>query len=642
LHGSGESKQKGDGVALVPGPPLDSEMIRDQLGKMLSSRTFQSPERQRKFLTYVVDEALAGRAHLLKEYSLGIEAFGKDESFDPRMDTIVRVEARKLRARIAKYYEEEGKEDPVRIEFIKGSYAPLFHKALSLPHAVEMPPEQSVSADIRAGTHWKWIAAIVVAILVVVSVYFFPFKRPGANTPINAASIAVLPFVNLGEESNEFFSDGLTGELIDSLGRVPGLNVVGRTSVFQFKGTTLDLREIGRKLNVRTVLEGSVRQADGRVRITAELDDTSNGYRLWSQSYDRELKDILAIQREISAAITNSLGGAFVDPGSPTRLTTFTPGAVNAEAYQDYLKGRYFWNRSTGGNVNTAIQYFEQAIAKDPNYALAYVGLAACYVALPRHGTATTRDLAPKIRAAATKALELDGTLGEAHLDLGQAFASEFNWQAAYSEFNRGLELSPGSAVGHRWYSTFLARLGRLEESQAEARKALELDPVSLIAADTLGQAVFRLRRYDEAIGQFERTLAMDPDYGLARLDLGLVYVQKGMYLRGLSEIQMARQLLGNDLRATAQLGYAYAISGQEAAARKLLNDFLDQSKHEHIRSVFVADIYVGLGDKDAALRWLQKSIDEGDSPPLKEDPIYDPLRADPRFSKLVAQMKLP
>ncbi len=397
-------------------------------------------------------------------------------------------------------------------------------------------------------------------------------------------------------------------------------------------------------LNVRTVLEGSVRQANGRVRITAELDDTSNGFRLWSQSYDREPKDIFLIQREISVAITSALSAALADSRSSTRLTAAFShdAAVNAEAYEDYLKGRYFWNRSTVGNVNTAIGYFEQAIAKDPNYALAYVGLAACYVALPRHGMITARDVAPKIRAAATKALALDGTLGEAHLDLAQAFASEFNWLAASSEFSKGLELSPGNAVGHRWYSSFLAKIGRLDESLVEARKGLELDPVSLIASDTVGGALFHLHRYDEAVDQLNKTLAMDPNYGLARLDLGLVYLQKRMYPQGLAEIHMARQLLEDDPRATAKLGYAYGVANQAPAAREILDGFLDQSRRGRFRSAFMADIFLGLGDKNETFKWLEKSLDEGDSPALNEDPAYDAIRPDPRFRMLLSRMKLP
>jgi TolB-like protein len=616
---------------------------------MLSSRAFQGSDRQRKFLSYVVEEALDGRSHLLKEYSIGIEVFRKNESFDPRIDTIVRVEARKLRSRIARYYEDEGKQDALRIEFVRGSYAPFFHEADDPGRPGTAPselvdPRSAVVDSIPKKNRRKRIVALLSAlvILICIATYLF-YARHQREAGNGLPSIAVLPFANLGDEKNEFFSDGLTDELIDSLGRVPGLHVVGRTSAFQLKGKTLDLREIGRSLNVRTVLEGSVRQSNGRLRITAELDDTSNGYRLWSQSYDRDMKDILAIQREISRAITGTLGRALSNSGAPTRLAAaFSQDtSINSEAYQDYLRGRYFWNRSTASNVNTAIGFFERSIAEDPQYALAYVGLAACYISIPRHSVSTTRDLAPKIRAAAAKALMLDETLGEAHLDLGQALASEFNWKAAQTEYLRGLELSPGNAVGHRWYSTFLARIGRLDDSLAEARKALELDPVSLMASETVGEALFNLRRYDEAIEQFRKTLAMDPTYGFAKLGLGRTYLQKRMYREGLTEIEMGRQLLEGDLKATSTLGYAYAVSGETAASRKILADFLAQSRHGRFKSVLIADIYLGLGDKDGALEWLGKSIDEGDSPYLNEDPAYDSLRSDPRFAKLLNRMKL-
>jgi TolB-like protein len=639
---NGEASPTDGGVA----PRVSPDQVRTELARMLASRTFQGSERQRKFLSYVVDETIEGRANLLKEYSIGIEVFAKDDSFDPRIDTIVRVEARKLRSRIAKYYQDEGKHDAIRIGFVKGSYAPVFQDAVAEelePHIAVLTPDRESKPGVRGERTSRWWAiATLCAVVFVAGAVFFLYQRSQHQSP-GVASIAVLPFANLGDEQNEFFSDGLTDELIDALGRVPGLRVVGRTSAFQLKGKTRDLREIGRELNVTSVLEGSVRQSGTRLRITAELDDTSNGYRLWSQSYDRDLKDAIAIQREISNAITERLGSALMNSGTPNhlRLALSSTASVNSEAYQDYLRGRYFWNRSTLSNVNKAIESFQRSIAEDPNYALSYVGLAGCYVAIPRHLAVSTRDLAPKIRAAANKALELDGTLGEAHLDLAEAHASEFEWKAAEEEFRKGLELSPGSAVGHRWYSTFLGRVGRLEESLKEAQLALQLDPVSLIASFEVGQSLYGLRRYDDAIDQFNKTLAMDPNYGFARIGRGMTLLQTGKLKEGVADLQLASQLLEKDPRSTSALGYAYAVSGDVPAARAILNDFLKQAMTGHFRAALIADIYVGLRDKNAALDWLGKSIDEGDSPALKEQPAYDLLRSDPRFPKLLARMKL-
>ena len=394
----------------------------------------------------------------------------------------------------------------------------------------------------------------VILIVGVVIAYRMGLGRKG-SPPMAPPSVAVLPFNNLGDARNEFFSDGLTDELIDSLGRVSGLRVVARASAFQFKGKALDVRDIGKKLGVRAVLGGSVRESEGQLRITAQLDDTSNGYRLWSQSYDRETKDILRVQREISNAITGSLG-ATLAAQSPLRLQNLNSGgAVSFQAYQDYPRGRYFWNRNTANGINTAIEFFQKAIQRDPHYPLAYVGLAGCYIETPRHNPITSRELAPRIRDLANRALDLDPTLGEAHLDLAVALASELNWAAAEAEFKLGLELSPGNANGHRLYgSLYLSRVGRLEEALREARIAFDLDPVSLSAAQGVGAGLYEMRRYDEAIGQYERALAMDPNFGLARLGLGRCYLGKGLHTRALAEMEQAHKDLEGDIRATGEL----------------------------------------------------------------------------------------
>jgi TolB-like protein/tetratricopeptide (TPR) repeat protein len=619
---------------------VDPASVRAELAHILESRAFQASDRHRNFLTFVVNETLGGRAHTLKEYCIGVEVFGKGESFDPRIDTIVRVEARKLRSRIAKYYEDEGGRDPVRIELVKGSYAPVFH-------FLDEEPPQSLpgSEDVALPTapvkgFLKHARSVGIALLVAIGVVTaYRLSRPRASANV-APSIAVLPFANLGAENNEFFSDGLTDELIDSLGRVPGLRVVGRTSSFRLKGKNLDLREIGRQLNVRTVLEGSVRQSGSRLRITAELDETATGYRLWSESYDRDISDVIEMQKEISTAITNTLGRGLT--GSALQPAIFGSSApLNSDAYQDYLRGRYFWNRSTLADVKTAMALFQRSIDRGPNYAPAYVGLAATYLALPLHTATTERELAPKIRAAANKALKLDPGLGEAHFDLGRAFAAEFNWRSAEAEFKRGLELSPNNAVAHRWYSIFLWQIGRNDESLAEARRALDLDPVSLPSSSCVGEVLYRLKRYDEAAEQFRKTLGMDANYGFARLGLGLTYLQQGKRAEGLKEVLIAHQLLQDD-RSNSKLAYAYAVNGDSAAAHEILHQFLRQTQNGHFKSVFVADVYLGLGDRNAALDWLSRSIDEGDSPPLLDEPSYEPIRLDARFIRLMARMNLP
>ena len=620
-------------------PAVDPASVRAELTHILESRVFQGSDRHRNFLTFVVNETLDGRGHTLKEYCIGVEVFSKGESFDPRIDTIVRVEARKLRSRSGKYYENEGRRDPVRIELVKGSYAPVFHvwdhePLQSLARSADVAPPAGPATGFLKRARWVGIALL--AAIGVVTIYRLSWPSTSANM---APSIAVLPFANLSGENNEFLSEGLTDELIDSLGRVPGLRVVGRTSSFQFKDKNLDLRKIGEQLNVRTILEGSVRQSGSRIRITAELDETSTGYRLWSQSYDRDLSDVIEMQKEISMAITNTLGSGLT--GSASQPTVFSsPAALNSDAYQDYLRGRYFWNRTTLADLKTASALFQRSIDREPNYAPAYVGLAATYLGMPLHTAITERELAPKIRAAANKALKLDPGLGEAHFDLGRVLAAEFNWRSAEAEFKRGLELSPSNAVAHRWYSIFLWHIGRNDESLSQARQALDLDPVSLPSSSCVGEALYRLKRYGEAAEQFRKTLGMDPNFGFARLGLGLTYLQQGKRAEGLKEVLMAHQLLQDD-RSNSKLAYAYALNGNSAAAHAILDQFLHRAQQGQFKSVFVADVYLGLGDRNAALEWLSKSLDEGDSPPILDEPSYEPIRHDARYVRLLARMNI-
>ncbi len=623
---------------------------------MLSSETFHGSALHAKFLRYAVEQTLEGHEEDLKEFSIGIEVFGRTASFDPRKDNVVRIQAGRLRSRLAIYYQSEGANDPVRIDFPKGGYSPAFRSNTS-----PVPPSDTAleggGVNEAAASYgvpvlrwkaapWKPAAAFVVLALAATGagVHFVRSARQANSPSVDSSSIAVLPFLNRSDDKEgEIFADGLTDELIDSLGRVPGIHVVGQSSAFQFKDKIVDIRKIGPALSVRTVLEGSVRKYGSRLRITAQLDDTTNGYRLWSESYDRELKDALAIQRDISQAIVGALGVPLAANAMRGRLR-FSRGAaeVNTEAYEDYLRGRYAWNKQTPESIKNSIGYFEQALALDSTYAAAYAGLAQCYAVLPAFTIISPPEIVPRIEAAAFRALQLDDTLGQAHLDLASAYEFENRWAEAEKEFQKGLELNPGDEMAHRWYATYLMKVGRSEEALAENQKALDLDPVSPYMAQGMGGSLFYARRYDDAIEQYRKALALEPNFGMTHRGLAVAYIQKGMYSQAISELQTSRQLVSDDSSVSGYLGYAYALSGNKAKANEILRGLLSRSRSEPSLALGIARIYVGLGDKGDAFQWLETAIDH--PRPfllLKVDPLFDPLRSDPRFAGLLRRMNL-
>ena len=634
------------------GEPHSTEAVLAELAQILSSRTFQGAQRPSNFLKYVVEHTLAGRGEQIKEYCIATDVFGRKESFDPRLDPVVRVEATKLRSRLAGYYRTEGQQDRIRIELPKRGYAPTFRDQAP-PEPVEesrsplqTPSEVSAQPAPVGLIRWKAIALAFAAILVVcLSGFGVTVLWNRRSLAPDAKSIAVLPFTNLGEtREDEYFSDGLTDELIASLGRVPGLRVVARGSVFQFKGKTYDIREVGRSLGVRTVLEGSVRKFGTHLRITVHLDDASNGYRVWSNIYEREASDAFTIQREIAQALVNSLGVEFAGKDWPSNgnRPQRDPASVDPAAYQAYLKGLFFWNKNNAASIRTAIDYFQQALAKDPRYAPIYTGLGRCYTALPVFTSTSTNEVIPEIRRVASKALELDPQFGEAHLQLGEAAFLEYDWPRAERELQRAVELSPSDAVVHRWYSYYLGRMGRLDEELAETLAAQELDPVSPYLADGVANSYRDLRRYDDAIEQYQKALALEPNFAMSIRGLGVTYLYRGQPETGLIQLQRVAEIEKEDSSVYGELGYAFAISGNRARAQAILAKLLDKSVRGSVHALHIAQIYIGLGDQDHAFEWLTKAVDQHEiSLSLKTDPMFDPLRADARFAGLLRRMKL-
>jgi TolB-like protein/DNA-binding winged helix-turn-helix (wHTH) protein/Tfp pilus assembly protein PilF len=517
---------------------------------------------------------------------------------------------------------------------------------LAVPHATEAAPQfQSGGLAVAPQRRLRPTRRVVMALglvlgLGILSVLFF---RSRGHAPTAIRSLAVLPLENLsGESSQNYFSDGMTDELITDLAQISALRVISRTSVMVYKGARKPLPQIARELHVDAVVEGTVLRAGDQVRITAQLIDASTDKHLWSHSYEGELRDTLALQDRVARAIAEEIKISLT-PREQAALKSAT--VVNPQAYESYLKGRYFWSKRTADGLKVALAYFNQAIEEDPNYAQAYSGLADTYALLGdwQYATMTPKEAYPKAKAAALKAVTLDNALGEAHNSL--AFLLDgFDWDldSGGKEFRRAIELNPGYATGHHWYAWHLALLGRYDEAIAEMKKAESVDPLSLIINADLAELLVLAHSYDEAIGQSRKTIEMDPNFAMAHDQLAEAYLQKHMYAEAIPELQKAVQLSSGSPMCLANLARAYAFSGQRDEATALLSDLKTSSTPGFSHASEVAAIYASLGDKDQAMNWLEKGYAERFNPGVLIRPRFDPLRSDPRFQRLVQRVGLP
>jgi serine/threonine-protein kinase len=455
-------------------------------------------------------------------------------------------------------------------------------------------------------------------------------------------SIAVLPITNLsGDPELEYFADGMTEALITDLAQISALKVISRTSVMQYKGAKKPLPEIANELKVDVVLEGSVQCFGERVKITAQLIEAATDRHLWAKSYERELRDILALQNEVARAVADEIQ-VKLTPQEQARLMSVHP--VNPEAYQAYLKGRYYWNKRTKEGFKKGIDYFTTAIEIDPAYALAYAGLADCYNLLGNWGYLPPKETFPKAKVAAMKAIEIDERLAEAHTSL--AFLSMFydwDWLEAEREFKRAIELNPNYATAHQWYGEYLALVrGQFDQAIAEMKRAQELDPLSLTISANLGWVIYLSRQYEQAIEQLRKTLELDPSFVLAHLHLGWVYVQEARYEEAIAELQKVVTFSEDAGYALVSLGTAYALSGKKVEAQKVLKKLKGTSKQHYISPGHMAFVYIGLGEKDQAFAWLEKAYEKRDGWLVYlMDPCFDPLRSDPRFTELLKKVGL-
>jgi TolB-like protein/DNA-binding winged helix-turn-helix (wHTH) protein/tetratricopeptide (TPR) repeat protein len=517
--------------------------------------------------------------------------------------------------------------------------------------AADIPPPPVVSsADAGIATvpsgkvpprrRWALLAVLACAFAVSLAVWKV-HSGTGAAVPIR--SLAVLPLESLsGDTSQDYFADGMTDELIADLGQIRALRVISRTSVMGYKHTRKPLPQIARELNVDAVVEGTVLRSGEQVRITAQLIEGSTDKHLWSQSYQGELRDTLALQNNIARTVADQIR-VTLNPQEQAALTSVT--VVNPVAYESYLKGRYFWNKRTADGLTAALAYFNQAVDENPKFAQAYSGLADTYALLGdwQYAVMTPREALPKAKAAAIKALELDGGLGEAHTSL--AFCLDgFDWDfdAAEKEFQKAIALKPGYATAHHWYAWHLALVHRYAEATAEMRKALNQDPLSLIINADLAELLALAHSYDESIRQSQKTLELDPNFGLAHNHLGEAYLQTHMNEQAIAEFQKAVTLAGGSATCVANLARAYAASAKRSEAVTLLNELKGRSNARHSYASEIAAIYASLGDADQAMAWLERGYQERFNPGVLLRPGFDPVRLDPRFERLVARVGLP
>jgi TolB-like protein/Tfp pilus assembly protein PilF len=506
--------------------------------------------------------------------------------------------------------------------------------------AVKSGPSTVPVISHRSSGKSRWIAALVV--LLVVAGGYIALSRGRGGTPGHLASAAVLPFTDLSPgKDQEYFSDGLTEELITSLSRVEGIRVAARTSSFQFKGQPADVREVGRRLEVGAVLEGSVRKSGNRLRVSAQLSSAKDGYQLWSDSYDRDLADVFAVQEEIARAIVSALR---IRLGAKPDSVLAVQPTRNLEAYDLYLKGRFAWNQRTGGALKEAVRYLEQAVALDSSFATAWSALADAYILVVSYAGLSPKEYWPKAKAAATTALRLDSTSAEAHTSLAYGtMLYEWKWEEAEASFRRAIAANPNYATAHHWYADFLAGRGRLDESLREMRRAHELDPLSRIIGVELGWLHYLMRRTREAEEHIGRTLALDRNYAHAYMVLGMIQLQAGDPRAAIASMRRATELGDFYPHVSGILGSAYAASGDSAAALDVLADLTRRSKSEYIPAFAFAVIYASLGETEQGLKSLQRGIAERDVFLAENffDPLLDPLRKKPQFAKIESAMGL-
>lgn len=645
-------------------PPVrepSAEEVSSQLEKMLASDVFSRADRLSRFLRFVVTHLLEGNVGSLKEYVVGVQVFEKGGEFDPRIDPIVRVEAGRLRSKLREYYDGQGQADHVRIELPRRGYTPSFRyrtpdtPALSstgdTAHGRAGGTEKSISDGFRSVVPWYAATGALAVLLIVGLIYVWQTRLPSTprldqssagSAALAKLSIAVLPLNNVsGRQDDEYYSDAITEAVITKLARVKPLAVISLKSVMRYKQSDKPASEIARELDVTHILKGSLVRAADRIRISVELIDGQTDRSIWDQSYDRDAKDVLAIQGDLSAQIAQTLTGTMWPAAKGGGASQIGP-----EAYEAYAKGRYFRNQLTANGFEKGIEYFRKVITEQPEFAPAYSGLASCYCLLGGHGL----ELVPPhqtmsaAKEAALKALHLDESLAEPHAVLGIIRTKyDWDWEGAERAFKRALELEPSYAQAHAWYSLYLEAMQRPVEAVLAAARARDLDPLSLGHNINLAWQLHQARRDDEALAQMQKTMELYPEFWGAHWALGQYYREKKQYSEALAELQKAVELGGGYTLAKSTLGYTYAVAGKRTEAIKIVRELEAMSQETYVSPAHIAVIYAGLGDNEVAFAWLEKAYLARARAMawLNVSREWDGLRTDPRFAALLRKVGL-
>ena len=576
----------------VPATPvLQDQAVLEHLERILASPTFQQGDRLKRFLKFIVVEAVAGRRHELKEYVIGVEVFGKEETFDPRTDPIVRVQARRLRAKLVRYYRDEGRADETVIELPKGGYAPVF-KHRDTPVLI---------------------------------------KRTVAAALVSRNTVAVLPFADhSGERDLDYFCRGMREEIVHHLARFPSLRILASD----------EPRTTGNKTDAAMIINGSVRHSGERLRITAQLVDGATGCYIWSESVDATLIDLFPAQERVAAAIAARIEPELGDgrPGSPSRKPN-----ENLAAHNLYLQGRYHLNQRTEEGLRKALDFFEKSLVEDAEYAAAHAGLSDAYGLLAHYGVFGPAEVWTKAAASATAAVLLDANSAEAHTSLAHVKATQdWDWLGAEREFQRAISLDPRCATSHHWYAmSCLSPLGRLDEALDEMIVAQALDPVSSIVARDLAVIHFYRRDFETALEQCDHTVELNPHFAPAYWILGVIQEQRQDFDESAAAFQRAVHLSPQTPRMHGALGRTFALSGRRKRALDVLRKLEAYAKERYVSPLEFAWIQFALGEIDLGFYWMQKALEDRsfDLISIKVDPRFDTLKHDPRFEVVVRRI---
>ena len=640
---------------------VSSANVRQALQCVLASRPFFQARRPSQFLRFIVESTLAGRANQIKEYLIGVEVFERPSDYDPKVDPIVRIEAGRLRKKLAEYYSGPGGNDALIIELPKGGYVPVFRPRgrpteLGIAETGSAENEKTIAektAAELARAKWRsafWVGAAALVLAAAVAVAFTYYVRLRHRSASVSTSIAVLPFLELdlggdlggsgAGSAGEYLSDGVTEELTTGLAELKGLRVVAATSAFQFRGKSEDVRKIGQALNAEALLEGSISHSGSGLRIDAQLVNTRNGYHLWSKAYDVQAADMLAAEQDIVEETARVLRVPVGGTLRPIKRDT-----QNAEAHDLYLQGRYLWSKRDPADMRESARLFQRAIDDDPNYALAYAGLADAFTVMAVNRQMSPATALPRATAAVQRALELDPNLAQAHATLGLLKSQcSWDWRGAEQEFRRAIELQPNYAEAHHWAGLNYMMVGQYAAAEAELRQAQVLDPLSLMITEGLAENFLYSRRYDDAIAT---SLKMpDRGSGIGWVVLAHAYIFKGMYEESMKIVPaIVDPKDPNRLLLQAE---ARVLSGDRARGLKILEELERNQRSSTTGNTYVAPADLGMsfaviGEKERAFAWLEKAYQQHDPAlaQLKVDPSVDNLRSDPRYPALLKKLGL-